>query len=357
MRIAVISDVAYPWVIGGGQKRYYEIFRRLAKKHEVYFYTMFYKGMPSREFNYEGIRVHCVCDAPVNLYVGKRRKIMPALRFSISLYGSLMKEKFDLIESNEFPFLPCFTAKIAARMQGIPLFITWHEVWGDYWNKYLGSLGVVGRIVEKLTSKLPERIISVSSSTSEKLKKEIGVGGNVITLNNGIDLRQINKVKARKDRHKVIFVGRLIPEKNADLLIKNLPEGFKLTIIGEGPERENLQGLAKKLDKRVEFKFFISSHEKFIKEIKSSSLLVNLSEREGFSITALEAIACDTPVLTLRNSLPKEIEELCYPTDRSTVKKKIMKYANSKPRKRDIERFDWNRIAKRVEEEYKRVVG
>jgi len=357
MRIAVISDVIYPWVIGGGEKRYYEVFRRLAKKHEIHFYTMFYKGMPSREFRYEGMRVHCVCNAPGNLYVGKRRKIMPAIRFSLSLYGSLMKEKFDLIESNEFPFLPCFTAKIATRMHGIPLFITWHEVWGNYWDKYLGFIGFTGRIVEKLTSRLPERIISVSSSTSEKLKKELGAGGNVVTINNGIDLKLISKVKARKEKGKVISVGRLIPEKNVDLLIKNLPEGFKLTIIGEGPERENLQELAKKLNKRVEFKFFISSHEKFIKEIKSSSLLVNLSEREGFSITALEAIACDTPVLALRNSLPKEIEELCYLTSKDMIRDRIMKYANSKPKKKEIKKFDWNGIARMVEEEYKRVVG
>jgi glycosyltransferase involved in cell wall biosynthesis len=353
MKIAVISDVIYPWVVGGGEKRYYEIFRRLAKKHEVHYYTMFYKGMPSREFEYEEIKVHCICDAPEGLYLGKRRKIIPALRFSFHLRRKLRKERFDLIESNEFPFFPCFTAKRVSKRQGIPLYITWHEVWGDYWYNYLGFLGVFGKFIERIVSKLPDRIISVSSSTSDKLK-ELGVDWRKITtINNGIDVEFIKKINTIREKKKVIFVGRLIPEKNVDLLIKNLPEGFKLTIVGEGPERENLKVLAAKFGKNVEFMNFIRDYEKLIKEIKSSSLLALLSEREGFSITALEAVASGTPVLALRNSLPKEIEIFCYSTDKGSVRENIIKYANSKPPKHEIKKFDWDNIAEKIERTYK----
>jgi len=354
MKIAVVSDVVYPWVVGGGEKRYYEVFRRLAKRHEIHFYTMFYKGMPSKEFEYEGMKVHCVCDAPKNLYSGRRRKILPAIKFSLKLYGKLTQERFDLIECNEFPFLPCFAAKRIARLQKIPLVVTWHEVWGDHWDEYLGVSGAVGKHIERRVSKISDRIVSVSSSTSEKLERELGVDKRkVVTINNGVDVKLIKKIKARKDGDKVIFVGRLIPEKNVDLLIKSLPENLRLTLIGEGPEEENLRELARRMNKKVEFKPFLSSYEKLLKEIKSASLFVMLSEREGFSITALEAIACETPVLALTNSLPEEIENLCYLTDKGGVRDSILKYMNSSPRKCDIEKFDWEIIAGKIEKDYK----
>jgi glycosyltransferase involved in cell wall biosynthesis len=356
MKIAVVCDVIYPWVVGGGEKRYYEVFTRLAKKHDVHFYTMFYKGMPSREFEYNGIKVHCICDAPNNLYSGGRRKIFPAIKFSSYLYSQLMKEKFDLIESNEFPFFPCFTAKLVAKMQKIPLFITWHEVWGDYWYHYLGVVGFFGKLIEKLVSKLPEKIISVSSSTSNKLKKELEVNEDKIaTINNGVDLEFIKKVDVKKEKNKVIFVGRLIPEKNVDLLLKNIPKNFKLTIVGEGPEMKNLKELAKQL-KKVEFKGFIRDYKELIREIKSSSLFVLLSEREGFSISALEAIACKTPVLALKNSLPKEIENLCYLTNKWDIRENLLKYTNSKP-PNNIGKFDWNKTAESVEKLYMRTLS
>ncbi|NYZ79011.1 glycosyltransferase family 4 protein [Candidatus Micrarchaeota archaeon] len=352
MKIAVVSDVIYPWVVGGGEKRYYEVFRRLAKRHEIHFYTMFYKGMPSREFEYEGIKVHCVCDAPKNLYSGRRRKIIPAIRFTQSLHRKLKQGKFDLIECNEFPFLPCFTAKRIARRQKIPLVVTWHEVWGDYWDEYLGFLGFAGRRIERRVSKISDRIVSVSSSTSEKLERELGVDKRkVVTINNGVDVKLIKKIKAGKEGDKVIFVGRLIPEKNVDLLIKSLPEDLKLVVIGEGPEKDGLDKLARESGKKVEFKPFLN-YESLLKELKSASLFAILSEREGFSITALEAVACGTPVLALSNSLPSEIEELCCTTTKDGIRRDILRYINKKPKKHEIDRFDWDVIAKRVEKVY-----
>ena len=47
-------------------------------------------------------------------------------------------------------------------MKGSNLVITWHEVWGDYWYDYLGSLGFSGKIIEKLTSRLSDHVIVVS---------------------------------------------------------------------------------------------------------------------------------------------------------------------------------------------------
>jgi len=41
MKIAYIYDAVYPWIKGGGEKRIYEIGKRLADKgHEVHWYEI-----------------------------------------------------------------------------------------------------------------------------------------------------------------------------------------------------------------------------------------------------------------------------------------------------------------------------
>jgi len=47
MRILMASDLYYPYLLGGGERRMYEIARRLAKKHEIHVLTRRFREMPS----------------------------------------------------------------------------------------------------------------------------------------------------------------------------------------------------------------------------------------------------------------------------------------------------------------------
>ena len=102
-------------------------------------------------------------------------------------------------------------------------------------------------------------------------------------------------------------MGRLIKEKNVDILIKSIksvskeiPE-VKAVIIGEGPEGERLKSLAGDLDLEDNIKFlgFLPNYDDVISYIKSSKVFVLPSTREGFGIVLLEAMACGLPVITV----------------------------------------------------------
>lgn len=361
MKIAVVSDVIYPWVIGG-EKRYYEIFSRLAKKHEVHFYTMFYRKMHSREFEYEGMKVHCVCDAPKSLYSGRRRKIIPAIKFSLLLYGKLKQEKFDLIECNEFPFLPCFTAKRVARMQNIPLFVTWHEVWGDYWYDYMGRIGVFGKFTEKLTTKISDKVISVSGLTKRKLTA-MGVHARCISvIPNGVNLEAVRKAKPKRIKNDVLFVGRLIKDKNVDILLEALALlDVTCIIIGDGPEKKRLESLAKKLnlEKRIRFIDFLPKDEEIYSYMKSSKLLAIPSTREGFGLVAVEANACGIPVLTVdspdnavRDFVKDGVNGKVVKLNDRSIADGIKQLFGMKV-KIKLDGYRWSDIAKQLEEVYR----
>ena len=153
---------------------------------------------------------------------------------------------------------------------------------------------------------LTSHIITVSSKTRKDLS-EIKPGENPIIIPNGIDLKQINDIRPSEHKTDVIFVGRLIKEKNVDLLLKALVKvkdfipHLKCIIIGEGPERDKLENLARELNLQSNSTFlgFLEDYNQVISYMKSSEVLVLPSEREGFGMVVLEANACGLPVVVV----------------------------------------------------------
>jgi glycosyltransferase involved in cell wall biosynthesis len=292
MKIAIISDVVYPWVKGGGEKRYYELGRRLVKSgNEVHYFTMHWEGMPDWEFEHEGMKIHCVCEAPLldKFYVEGRRGIIKSILFSLHLFKKMFGYgRFDVIECNEFPFFHCFTAKLASTLGYGKLFITWHEVWGTYWYDYIGAKGIFGRVIEAITPFLAHRIISVSEFTKKKLVSVLNVPANRIdVVHNGVDVEQIRRINVEKEHNKIVSVGRLIKEKRVDLLLELFSKivmnnkNAVLSIVGDGPELESLKSISCKLEleHNVIFRGFIPEYDEVIREMKSSMVMVSLSKR------------------------------------------------------------------------------
>ena len=100
----------------------------------------------------------------------------------------------------------------------------------------------------------------------------------------------------------IITIGRLHPSKNHSCLIKafsivtNKFES-RLVIIGEGPLRQKLEGLAKDLGV-AELTLFAGYQENPYKFLARSSLFVLSSRWEGSPNVLLEAIVCGVPVIS-----------------------------------------------------------
>ncbi len=307
MRIAFVYDAVYPWVKGGAEKRIYELGRRLAGLgNEVHIFGV--KWWESSEIiEYEGMVLHGVC-APMELYVNGRRSISEAIIFSLKLLPHLSGERFDIIDASAFPYFPCFTVKLVSILKRTPVVVTWHEVWGDYWYEYIGWRGFFGKLIEQLVSKLAFNSIAVSAATKNKLES-IGVESERIhIIPNGIDIERIERITPSSDGCDILFAGRLIKEKNVDMLLqavnhlrKTVPD-IKCHIIGDGPEKERLIGLAGEHGLLDNVKFYgFMEYDEIIAYMKSSKSLVLPSSREGFGIVVIEAFACGVPVITVKN--------------------------------------------------------
>nr|WP_320161264.1 glycosyltransferase family 4 protein [uncultured Methanoregula sp.] len=373
MKIAFIYDAIYPFVKGGVEKRVWELAVRLTRDgHDVHLFGMkFWDGDPV--LIRDGVTVHGVCPAQ-SLYANGRRTFRQAWTFSSHLIRPLLRERFDIIDCQQFPYFPCFSAKIVSVMKKTPLVITWHEVWGDYWYTYLGRSGFFGKHVERLVLHATGNVVAVSPTTSNQLK-DYGFHGDITIIPNGIDPRRIHATSPSKEKSDLIFVGRLIREKHVDLLVRAFSKLLSeqpdrtLLIIGDGPEREAINALIHDLlpEDRVRIIGFRDDHDEIIAHMKSAKIAVLPSTREGFGITALEALACGLPVITIDHPA-NAIRDLITgnngflsslsPDDLAQT---IQAGLNDADDMRDAciasaEGYDWDRIATQLEQYYQSVI-
>jgi glycosyltransferase involved in cell wall biosynthesis len=312
MKIAFIYDAVYPWVKGGAEKRVYEIAKHLIKSgHEVHWYSVgwWWTDNNQKDIVHHGINLHGVCK-PTKLYSDGVRSFKEPLTFGLRLLWPLMKENYDIVDCQGFPYFSCFPARLHSLWGKSTLFITWIEIWDDYWYEYIGKKGFFGKQVEKAALNLNSNWIAISGKVKDDLNN-FDPKKPVTVIPVGIDTDEIAHIEKSNMDSDIIFAGRLIKEKNVDLLIRSMEKVCKkhpkaiCLIIGNGPERETLHKLTTKLDLNDNIKFmdFLEDHDLLISYIKSSKVFVLPSTREGFGIVVLEANACGKPVVVIDNKM------------------------------------------------------
>ena len=324
MRIALIPELFHPYVYGGVERRYYEIAKRLAKRHEVHVFAIGPRDRPTQEI-VDGIIVHRVLRFPKEaLYEdGSTRRLGPPILYAASLLKKLFcKYRFDVVDCSIFPYLHIFPSRALASIWRAPLVLTVHEVWGDYWRSYANNwcVAMVGMIVERLSFELPHCFVCVSGVTARNLVRYLGqkAVGRVFIVPNGVSLeyakaRGVQRFleKAKRQVKEIVFAGRLIEHKRVDVLLEafsrlyNRNPNLRLKIIGDGPLREPLRKLAKNLGvlDAVEFLGELP-HDEFLRVVADSYVFAFPSVREGFAISVMEAMSVGTPpiVVSHRNN-------------------------------------------------------
>jgi glycosyltransferase involved in cell wall biosynthesis len=152
-----------------------------------------------------------------------------------------------------------------------------------------------------------DRLIAVSEALKEAL---VGLGAapdDVDVLRNGVDLstfgptdRRLARQRLALTRPTLLSVGHLIERKGHDRVIEAMRElpDFDLMIVGEGPEREALGQLVRRVGVADQVRFLGSRPHATLPEIYGAAdALVLASSREGWPNVLLEAMACGTPVV------------------------------------------------------------
>ncbi len=300
-KLAFIYDAIYPYQMGGVEKRIYSISQLLKKKYSVHLV-----GMKSWEgdntLHKDGIYYHGIFQKMPMYKKNGVRRIDETLIYSYRLVKFLLKNNFDIIDCQATTSFPVFAVYLVNKLKrNQKIFITYHEYWEkDYWIMYMGKIkGTLGYIIQKITLYLSKNIIAVSEDTKNRIKKY--TKNKIHIIPNGLEQKEINKIKKEKKEYDLVYAGRLHDFKNVDKIIKTVKVNPKLNvvIIGTGPELENLKKMSKGL--KIKFTGFLKDQIDVYKYMSKSKIFMMLSEREGFSIVTLEALALGVPVICYNN--------------------------------------------------------
>jgi len=142
---------------------------------------------------------------------------------------------------------------------------------------------------------------------SEYMKRECKAHGirNVLAISNGIDLKRFRPGKKVlwKDKTVVLYVGRMVKEKNLDVVIraakrmeKRIPN-ILFVIVGSGPAEQHYKDSAKKHGVSNLFLFISGVQPKDVTQYyHNADMFVFPSMFETQGLSGLEALACGLPV-------------------------------------------------------------
>ncbi|TFG04426.1 MAG: glycosyltransferase family 4 protein [Promethearchaeota archaeon] len=156
-------------------------------------------------------------------------------------------------------------------------------------------------------------VLSVSQEMTHWMK-QLWPQIPIHTIPNGIEVRKDFHIKEGKSSVEVIYVGRLVKE-------KNIPEALKiiailkrkdllvtLSIIGSGPEEAYLKQLCRDLNLGNSVKFYGKiPHHQVLHYLLNADVFIFPTRGEGLPNAVLEAMAAGLPILAARRSGLREL--------------------------------------------------
>lgn len=197
-------------------------------------------------------------------------------------------------------------------------------------------------------------------------------------IHGGVDAEKFSPDEAAKRDGGALFVGRILPHKGVDDLIRALPEAMRLEVIGQPYDAKYVDDLKKLCEgKRVTFRHdcddaaLVAAYRRatcvVLPSVYRSMYGQETRVPELLGQTLLEGMACGTPVISTDvASLPEVVEDgvtgfVVPPNDPAALGEKLA-WLRDHPeraaemgraaRRRVLEKFTWREVVRRCLEIY-----
>ena len=390
LSVMMLSWEFPPRVIGGISPHVYFLSKSLVKNGvKVYVVTCDFPGAPAHE-SVDGVEVYRI-DSYKN----------PSPDFATWVYlmnlnmqkeaaalAAKLSDKIDVFHAHDWLVA---TAGIGLKhVFRKPLLVTMHST-------EIGRRDGVHTATEKMISETEAwltyeawKVICCSQYMVSHVKWAFGLPDDkLVMVPNGVNTQVYEDVQgqdcasfrlkfALPEEKLVLFVGRLVYEKGAHVLINAIPKivdkvNAKFVIVGSGYMKDQLSNIVKSmgLEHKVMFTGFVD--EETLRRLQScADVSVVPSLFEPFGIVALEAMAAKSAVVVSDTGglgeivdhdvtgvkvYPNNTESLAWGITKVLTDEKYRNSLRENAYKRIQEKYDWDKIAKQTKRIYEGVLG
>ena len=206
-----------------------------------------------------------------------------------------------------------FIGRLAARIARVPAVI--HQPHGHIFYGYYGARRTAFfAALERRAARWSDRIITLTErGTAEHLARGIGRPEQYVAVPSGVPTERLRaaapsrgEARARLGLEPGAFVivglGRLIPIKGFDLLVRALPsvsahiDAVRALLVGDGPERRSLEALAASLSVSGRLRMAAETRD-VTPHLVAADVVAVPSRNEGMGRVIVEAMALSRPVV------------------------------------------------------------
>lgn len=319
MKILITTDWYKP-IVNGVVTSVLNLKKELEERgHEVRVLTL------SRDYHsYEEDGVYYIKSVNLEKIYPNVRAVLPHREAYIQ---ELIQWNPDVVHS-QCEFMTFSYAVKISRKCNCPLLHTYHTIYEDYLHylpgtffQYTKGAALEKKMVAKFSKAVLKKTQQVIAPTKkvEELLKNYEVPEPISVIPTGIDLKRFQEVLSKEERNRrrealgiskdskvLVSIGRLAKEKNLEEILiyfqkltkEELTFKLKLLIVGDGPDRERLEGIAKtlQLQEKVIFTGMVTPEE-VAQYYQLGDVFVCASNSETQGITYIEALASGIPAL------------------------------------------------------------
>ena len=324
MKILITTDWYKP-IVNGVVTSVLNLKKELEERgHEVRVLTL------SRDYHsYEEDGVYYIKSVNLEKIYPNVRAVLPHREAYIQ---ELIQWNPDVVHS-QCEFMTFSYAVKISRKCNCPLLHTYHTIYEDYLHYFPGTFfqytkgaALEKKMVAKFSKAVLKKTQQVVAPTKkvEELLKNYEVSEPISVIPTGIDLKRFQEVLSKEERNRrrealgiskdskvLVSIGRLAKEKNLEEILiyfqkltkEELTFKLKLLIIGDGPDRERLEGIAKtlQLQEKVIFTGMVTPEE-VAQYYQLGDVFVCASNSETQGITYMEALASGIPALCRKDA-------------------------------------------------------
>jgi glycosyltransferase involved in cell wall biosynthesis len=301
MRIAVVGAKGLPPTQGGIEHYCAELYPRLVE--EGYSVSLFSRQSYTRqtwfyEDDFHGVKVITL---PSVVKGGLEA-------FTSSAVGALissLKSDYDIVHFHALG--PSLFSWIPRLSQSMPIVVTCHGLdWQrDKWGKFASSMIKLG---EKAAVQYADRILVVSEDLQTYFEKQYGRQVTYVPnapagyAQSDQDFAYVKSLGLTPHKY-FVFLGRLVPEKCPDLLIRAFQQeqihGWKLALVGGISDMASYSSSLLRMkgqDENIVFTGTLKG-KKLAELVRGAGIFVLPSSLEGMPLAVLEAIQEGIPVI------------------------------------------------------------